>query len=145
VAHGETLAGDVYLAMEWLEGEDLGSTLACTRLSVAESVALARRVADALGAAHARGIVHRDVKPENIFLEHRRIERAEVLDVGLARLAQGGPALTRTGLTVGTPAYMSPEQAVADGHVSARADVFSLGCVLFQCLTGRVPFRGERP
>jgi eukaryotic-like serine/threonine-protein kinase len=144
VAHGETLSGQVYLAMEWLEGEDLASALLYTTLSVPESVTLIRRVAEALGAAHDRGIVHRDIKPENIFLVHRRISRAKILDFGLARLAQGGRQLTRTGLTVGTPAYMSPEQAVADATVDARADVFSLGCVLFQCLTGRVPFRGER-
>lgn len=144
VAHGETASGEVYLAMEWLDGEDLAAHIERSRLTVNETVTLARRVSEAMGAAHSRGIVHRDLKPENIFLQFGRVERAKVLDFGLARLADGFRQLTRTGLTVGTPIYMAPEQALADTNIDARADIFSLGCVLFQCLTGRVPFHGER-
>lgn len=144
IAHGETSAGEVYLAMEWLEGQDLATRLAESQLGISETIELGRRVAEAVGAAHSRGIVHRDLKPENIFLEQNRVERAKVLDFGLARIVESSRQLTRVGIAVGTPAYMAPEQAIACGGIDARADVFSLGCVLYQGLTGRVPFGGER-
>src|SRR5262249_26766865 len=95
----------------------------------------------ALGVAHVRGIVHRDVKPANLFLVEGRIDRLKVLDFGVARLRD--EKLTRTGVMIGTPAYMSPEQARGTREIDPRADVFSLGCVLFECLTSRRVFPGE--
>jgi hypothetical protein len=141
VGHGQTPSGELWLAMEWLEGEDLGQRFARSGLTLAESVTLGARVAGALAAAHAQGIVHRDIKPSNIFLPGGDVARAKVLDFGIARQAQGGStAGTKTGIMVGTPGYMSPEQARGQKGVDHRADVFSLGCVLYQCLSGRPPF-----
>jgi tetratricopeptide (TPR) repeat protein len=142
VAHGTSPAGD-YLATEWLDGEDLSDRLARRGLTVAESVTLARRVARALAGAHARGIIHRDIKPSNLFLPGGDIERVKVLDFGIARFTRATRAVTTTGTLIGTPGYMAPEQAQGARQIDARADVFSLGCVLFECLTGRSPFMGD--
>jgi eukaryotic-like serine/threonine-protein kinase len=142
VAHGETASGELFLAMEWLDGEDLRRRLERGPLAVGEAVTLATRVAEALGAAHARGIVHRDLKPSNLFLPGGRIEQVKVLDFGIAHRA-GGTQLTQDGAMIGTPGYMAPEQARNHGDVDARADVFGLGCVLFHCVTGAPPFDGD--
>jgi tetratricopeptide (TPR) repeat protein len=136
--------------MEWLDGEDLARRLARSRLDVEHSVTLALRAAQGLAAAHARGVVHRDVKPSNLFLVDGEPSRAKVLDFGIARLrgpgfAQTAHSLTRTGALVGTVGYMSPEQATADDKLDARADVFALGCVLYECLTGQPAFAAEHP
>ncbi len=145
VAHGKAKSGELYLVMEWLEGEDLSSRLDRAPLRVDESVALVQRVADALAAAHRRGIVHRDVKPSNLFLVGGDVERVKVLDFGVALLGAHVRRATRTGVTVGTLGYMAPEQARGDRDVDARADVFALGCVLFECLTGQPTFQGAHP
>jgi tetratricopeptide (TPR) repeat protein len=145
VDHGSTATGKRYLAMEWLDGEDLGERLARSGLSIAECVKLARRVADALAFAHARGIIHRDIKPGNLFLPDGDIERVKLLDFGIARMADPDHAVTRTGVRVGTPSYMSPEQARGLSELDARVDVFALGSVLFQCLSGRKPFSADDP
>jgi eukaryotic-like serine/threonine-protein kinase len=142
VAHGELTPGEWFLAMEWLDGEDLERRLAREPLTAGESVQLVTRVAEALGTAHARGIVHRDLKPSNLFLPGGHIEQIKLLDFGIA-LREGGTQLTRTGAMIGTPGYMAPEQANAGSTVDARADVFALGCVLFRCLTGVPPFDGD--
>ncbi|HEX3478226.1 MAG TPA: protein kinase [Kofleriaceae bacterium] len=142
VSHGVAPSGALFLATEWLDGEDLRRRLEREPLSIGESVALAVRVAEALGAAHARGIVHRDLKPSNLFLPDRRIDQVKVLDFGIAHKA-GLPELTLTGTMVGTPGYMAPEQARSHGAVDARTDVFALGCVVFHCLTGTPPFEGD--
>jgi eukaryotic-like serine/threonine-protein kinase len=142
VSHGVTASGELYLVMEWLEGEDLKARLERAPLTASEAVVLAKRVAGALGAAHARGIVHRDLKPSNLFLVGGRVEQAKILDFGIA-LREGQTPLTRTGVTTGTPMYMAPEQARTGGVIDARADVFALGCVLFQCLTGVPPYSGD--
>jgi hypothetical protein len=142
VAHGETPAGQRFLVMEWLEGEDLGHRLERGPLAMGEAVTLATRVAEALGAAHARGIVHRDLKPSNLFLPGGHIDQVKVLDFGIA-YREGRTQLTQTGAMIGTPGYMAPEQARSNGPVDARADVFALGCVLFQCLTGTPAFEGD--
>ena len=143
--HGVSDGGERYLVMEWLDGEDLATRLARAPLSTKESVACAIRVAEALSLAHARGIIHRDIKPNNLFLPDGAIERVKVIDFGIARRGGRGltMALTRTGAIIGTPGYMAPEQARGDPRVDARADVFSLGCVLFECLSGAPPFRGD--
>ncbi|MCK6587599.1 MAG: protein kinase, partial [Polyangiaceae bacterium] len=140
IAHGETGAGEPYLAMEWLEGEDLSERLTREGLTAGESVELIRRAAEALQCAHGAGVVHRDIKPSNLFLCEGRIDRVKLLDFGIARrrLSPAG-ALTRKGVVLGTPGYMSPEQAM-NGDIDARSDIFSLGCVLFECLTGEPPF-----
>ncbi|WP_437940977.1 protein kinase domain-containing protein [Sorangium sp. So ce341] len=143
VAHGQTPDGEPYLAMEWLEGEDLRARLARGMLGVGESVALAARVAAALGTAHARGVVHRDLKPSNLFLPAGDVALVKVLDFGIAHLGDV-TRLTRTGAILGTPGYMAPEQAGGAGALDARADVFALGCVLYECLTGTPAFAGER-
>ncbi len=148
VAHGETAQGQPYLAMEWLEGEDLAQRLAASRLTVGESLDVARRVAEGLAAAHARGLVHRDVKPSNVLLVDGRPARAKLLDFGIVRMELSGFAptarpMTRTGAVLGTVGYMSPEQAIGDKTLDARSDVFALGCVLFECLTGTPAFSGD--
>jgi serine/threonine protein kinase/tetratricopeptide (TPR) repeat protein len=137
--------GQYFLALEWLEGKDLHSFLADGRLGVEDSLRLAERIADALGFAHAQGVVHRDVKPENIFLPGGDATKAKLLDFGIARWADSMEALTRTGARFGTPAYMSPEQVRGDRNLDARADVFSLGCVLFECITGEPAFAAMDP
>jgi eukaryotic-like serine/threonine-protein kinase len=123
VAHGDTPAGERYLVMEWLEGEDLKSRIARAPLTIAESVTLGRRVAGALGAAHPQGVVHRDVKPSNLFLPQGRVELAKVLDFGLAWRADD-THLTHTGQMLGTLGYMAPEQARSSSRLDARTDVF---------------------
>ncbi len=140
VAHGTTRAGQGYLVMEWLEGEDLAARLTRGPLTVREAVLLVRRVADGLAAAHALGVVHRDVKPSNIFLPSRKVEAAKIIDFGIAR---SGARATRTGALLGTPGYMAPEQARGKSLIDARVDVFSLGCVLYECLTGARAFEGN--
>jgi tetratricopeptide (TPR) repeat protein len=141
VAHGVTPRGDMYLAMEWLDGEDLSERLRTAGLSVDETVALGKRVAEALGVAHGRGVVHRDVKPANLFLPGNEVDRVKILDFGIARV--GARTATRTGMTLGTPGYMAPEQARGERDLDARTDVFALGCVLFECLTHRAAFVGD--
>jgi len=140
-ASGET----PFLAMEWLEGEDLAQRLQRGGLGVGETIRMITRVAAALGAAHARGIVHRDIKPSNLFLVGGDVDRVKVLDFGIAHVRDGGLEMTRTGAAIGTPRYMAPEQARGGRNIDARADVFSLGCVLFECLAGHPPFGGDNP
>jgi serine/threonine protein kinase/tetratricopeptide (TPR) repeat protein len=142
VAHGSTRAGQAYLAMEWLDGEDLGSRLAREPLQLVETVRLIRRVLEGLAAAHASGVVHRDVKPGNIFLVHGATHAAKLIDFGVARSDHRGVGATRAGALLGTPGYMAPEQARGGSTLDGRADVFSLGCVLYECLTGTRAFAG---
>ena len=142
LAHGTTSRGEAFLAMEWLEGEDLSQRLARGRLSLDEAVAVAEHVAGALALAHGRGVVHRDVKPSNVFLVGGSPRDARVLDFGIAHVA-GAADMTRTGVVVGTPGYMAPEQARGERGIDARADVFALGCVLYECLTGTPAFYGD--
>ncbi len=142
VDHGTTPRGETYLAMEWLDGEDLRARLVRVGLTVGETVTLGQRLAGALAELHAHGLVHRDIKPGNVFLAGRRVDEAKVIDFGLARRGDASVNVTRTGVIVGTPAYMSPEQARGQRDVDGRADIFSLGCVLYKCLTGRPPFEG---
>jgi tetratricopeptide (TPR) repeat protein len=143
VAHGRTDAGEMFLAMEWLEGEDLQQRLARSGLALDESVALIARVADTLSAAHKRGLVHRDLKPSNLFLPAGDVARAKVLDFGIVRVSNDHDRSTQTGMVLGTIGYMAPEQARGSHDLDARADVFALGCVLFECLTARPAFTGR--
>jgi hypothetical protein len=147
VAFGQLDEGQPYVAMEWLEGEDLAQRQKRAPLGLADCVLVAADVAEALAAAHAAGIVHRDVKPSNVFLVGGGPEssaaaelRVKLVDFGVAAVKDG--RLTRTGAIVGTPAYMAPEQARGDGEVDARADLYALGATLFEMVTGRPPHVG---
>ncbi|XXT23626.1 protein kinase [Sorangium sp. So ce429] len=143
VAHGVSEQGQHYLAMEWLEGEDLAARLARGPLGVDEALALVHRVAEALSLVHARGVVHRDLKPANLFLQGGRLDHVKILDFGIARDAAATGGLTEPGVAIGTPAYMAPEQVRGELDIDARADVYALGCLLFECLTGKAPFWAE--
>ena len=143
VHHGTGPGGEPYLAMEWLDGHSLEEQLTGGALSVVETAALAARLLDALAVAHRHGVVHRDLKPENLFLPNGHLAQAKILDFGIARRIRDQRRITRAGATLGTPMYMSPEQARGQGDIDHRADIFSLGCVLYECLTGRPPFVGD--
>ena len=135
--------GFLYYVMPYIEGESLRQRLERERqLPIADALRITREVADALGYAHSLGFVHRDIKPENILLSG---EHAVVTDFGIARAisAAGGDKLTETGLTLGTPSYMSPEQAAGDTELDGRSDLYSLGCVLYEMLVGDPPFLGR--
>ncbi len=145
VDHGHTEEGLAYLVMEWLEGEDLKSRLARGPLEIHEAIVLGRNMASALSVLHGHKLVHRDVKPGNIFLPGGSIAEAKLVDFGLVRadaLSQES-MITAMGAVLGTPHYMSPEQARGQVGLDARADLFSLGCVLYQCISGRAPFEGN--
>ncbi|WP_437320262.1 protein kinase domain-containing protein [Sorangium sp. So ce385] len=143
VAHGVGPSGEPYLAMEWLDGETLADRLDGAGLTLEESLSLAHHVASALAEAHVRGIVHRDIKPNNLLLVGGEIDRVKVLDFGIAWQSGATRRLTQTGSILGTPGYMAPEQARAEREVGPPVDVFALGCVLFECLTGKPAFQGE--
>lgn len=152
IAHGIAEDGTLgtrshrpYLVMEWLTGEDLSRRLRSGPLSIAESLCLMRAAAAAIGSVHRAGIIHRDLKPSNLFLRGGRVDQVVVLDFGVARAASIGSPLTATNAFLGTPDYMAPEQARYLADLSPAADVFSLGCVLFECLIGRPPFRADHP
>jgi len=151
---GETVDGRTYVVMEFLEGESLAQLLAREGpLPPARAVTIARQVSSALGAAHGKGIVHRDVKPENVFI-CRRNERdfVKVVDFGISKAIRpsegedghgsSSPRLTHTGMVLGTPLYMSPEQARGEDDLDHRIDVYAVGVILYELLTGEVPFRG---
>ena len=132
--------GVLFYVMPYVEGESLhGRIQRETQLPVDEALRLAREVSEALAYAHGRKIVHRDIKPANIMLS---AGHALVADFGIARALGGGAAITQTGFAVGTPQYMSPEQASGAASVDGRSDVFALGCVLYEMLAGEPPFTG---
>ncbi|HSD33729.1 MAG TPA: protein kinase [Gemmatimonadales bacterium] len=138
-------SGRLFYVMPYVAGESLRERLRREKqLPLAEALQLTREVADALDYAHAHGVVHRDIKPENILLESGH---AVVADFGIAKAltAAGGDELTATGIAVGTPAYMSPEQGVGSGEVDGRSDLYSLGCVLYEMLSGETPYLGSTP
>jgi tetratricopeptide (TPR) repeat protein len=137
--HGAHAADTVFLAMELLRGRTLAQRLEGGALVIHDALAVTAQVLDALGAAHARGLIHRDVKPANIFLVDDDVARVKVLDFGLAR-AISASRVTTPGRILGTPAYMSPEQVRGDARLDARADLWSVGAVLFEMLSGSAPF-----
>jgi eukaryotic-like serine/threonine-protein kinase len=140
VAHGVTPLGEPYLAMDWLEGEALSVRLRRGRLPIFDACDLGIRIADALAAAHVAGVIHRDLKPGNVFLIDGDARRATLLDFGVARMQSIYSDTTRTGDRVGTPRYMAPEQVRAARTVDWRCDLWSLGCLLYAAMAGRPPF-----
>src|SRR5213075_569166 len=134
--------GFLYYVMPYIEGETIREKLNReTQFGVDEAVRIAREVADALDYAHRHGVIHRDIKPENILLHDGR---AMVMDFGIALAvsAAAGGRMTETGLSLGTPHYMSPEQATAEKEITARSDQYSLATVLYEMLAGSPPFTG---
>jgi len=147
---GRTPDGRAYFVMELLEGETLTARLKQRQLDAVECCRIGRQIANVLAAAHAAGITHRDLKPDNLFLipdtEALGGERVKVLDFGIAKLAgeiRPSRAQTRADLVMGTPTYMSPEQCRGAGEVDNRSDIYSLGCILFRMACGRPPFMGQ--
>lgn len=140
--------GTIYLVMEYLEGEDLhGRIKRRGRLPLAEVMPLSRQLGSALTAAHRQGVVHRDLKPQNVFLslqDHgdREVEVLKVLDFGISKIRGGSGDLTQIGRILGTPQFMAPEQALGHNHlIDARTDQFALGAILYYALSGQLPFR----
>ena len=134
--------GFLYYVMPYVDGESLRAYLDTDlQLDVDEALRIAKAVASALGYAHEHGVIHRDIKPENILLHAGQPVVAD-FGIALAISAAGGGRLTETGLSLGTPHYMSPEQASADRDLSARSDVYSVGCVLYEMLAGQPPHTG---
>src|SRR5436190_1551288 len=125
---GITAEGEPYLVMEWLSGDTLAAHLQQLPLTLAETCALGRRVASALSAVHRRGVVHRDIKPSNLFLRGGAVDKAVLIDFGMARRPLADPKLTVTGTMLGTPGYISPEQVYNVPNLDGRSDLFSLGC-----------------
>jgi len=149
---GTTRDGRAFVVMEFLEGESLAQLI--TRdapLSVERSLGIVKQAASALGAAHAKGIVHRDVKPENVYLVRRGDQDfVKVVDFGVSKAVRSHEdtdgewqRLTRTGAVLGTPLFMSPEQAAGREDIDERADIWAAALILYECLTGELPFRGN--
>jgi hypothetical protein len=149
--------GSGYLVMDFLEGQSLAARLSSVkRVSPAAAAEIGRQIAAGVSAAHGQGIVHRDLKPDNIFLvpdpENPGRERVKILDFGIAKLLLPGPGnsqggrqdlRTSTGMLLGTPLFMAPEQCRGSGQIDHRADIYSVGCILYMMLTGRPPFNHE--
>jgi eukaryotic-like serine/threonine-protein kinase len=149
---GTTRDGRAFVVMEFLEGEPLSELIMRDApLPVERSLAIVKQIASALGAAHAKGIVHRDVKPENVYLVRRGdADFVKVVDFGVSKAVhtrdENGAEwqrLTRTGAVLGTPLFMSPEQAGGNEDIDQRADIWAVALILYECLTGELPFRGN--
>jgi serine/threonine-protein kinase len=145
---GEAESGDPFIVMELLQGESLGAMLQRGPLSALNTLQLMLPIAEALSLAHSRGVVHRDLKPDNIFITRDgSAVQPKLLDFGIAKvtsaIAAGGPTLTQTGTLLGSPEYMSPEQAYGRGDIDERSDVWAFCVVLYELLAGQPPFRGS--
>ncbi len=138
------LSGVYYLTMEYVEGMTVRQLIDSRgRLGVSATLAIASQLAQALAVAHGEGVIHRDIKPQNLLLDGEGV--LKVMDFGIARLSEATMGLTETGLSVGTPAYMSPEQLLAESTVDERSDLYAAGVVLYECLTGGLPFAAKSP
>ena len=138
--------GDLFLVMEFLDGEPLSSRVSSRgRLSPQEVAPLIRQALVGLGAAHQAGIIHRDLKPDNLFILHEKAGQKDfvkIIDFGISKFQPmgGEMSMTRTGAMMGTPYYMSPEQATGSRDIDARSDIYAMGVIMYECLTGAVPF-----
>lgn len=139
-----------YIIMEFLDGESLSSRIRREGVTIRDTIQIIAQTASALAASHSKGVIHRDLKPENVYLCNRPGDRnyVKLLDFGIAKLTSenGAAALsqkTRTGMVIGTPTYMAPEQCDGKGNIDARADIYAIGVMMYELLTGRVPFPGE--
>src|SRR6185312_2687984 len=142
--------GTRYMVMEYLDGETLsGRIKRHGRLLPHQTIPLLLQILEALGAAHAAGIIHRDLKPDNVYILPQRSGQKDfikILDFGVSKFAQTGGEemnVTRAGAVVGTPYYMSPEQAKGSSAIDARTDVYAIGVLLYQAATGQVPYQAE--
>jgi serine/threonine-protein kinase len=148
---GYHVDGTAYIVMELLEGESLSARIErLGKLSLVDALRIGRQIAGSLGVAHAHAIIHRDLKPENIFLvpdaEAQGGERTKILDFGICKMGDAtDAALTQSGVMIGTPVYMSPEQCRGAGGIDQRSDIYAFGCLVFHMLTGRPPFVREAP
>ncbi len=142
VDHGTSPEHGPFLVMAWVVGETLDERLRAGGVTPVDALAIVRRLASGLSAVHARGVVHRDLKPGNVMLPGGDVTQAVLVDFGVARVGSG---VTGTGDHVGTPRYMAPEQIRSARSVDDRTDVFALGCILFECLTGALAFEGADP
>ncbi|MBX3156378.1 MAG: serine/threonine protein kinase [Deltaproteobacteria bacterium] len=140
IAHGANADGSRYLVEEWVEGASLSAYLAHTGATASEAVRIAIGVGDALGAVHRLGVLHRDVKPGNVILTGTTVK---LVDFGIARSVVDAGQLTGTGVLIGTPSYMSPEQSRGTTMIEPACDVWALGCVLYEALSGRKAFHGR--
>lgn len=135
--------GRAYVTMEYVEGITVRDLIDARRtLSPSSALGLARQLAEALAVAHEQGVIHRDIKPQNLLLDAAGV--LKIMDFGIARMAEGVSSITQTGMVVGTPAYMAPEQLL-DEAVDARGDLYATGVVLYECLTGRLPYTATSP
>jgi serine/threonine protein kinase len=147
-AFGTLPDGRSYFVMEWLQGQSLAERVAKGGMTLPEAVEIMEQASDALEAAHEKGIVHRDLKPDNVYLVNVRGNRqlVKLLDFGIAKLASGGDVRvqkTATGMMMGTPGYISPEQARGKSDVDHRTDVYAFGCMAYEMILGRLPFVAE--
>jgi serine/threonine-protein kinase len=146
---GALPSGERYMVMEYLDGETLTQRIKLRgRLNPKEAVSLIRQVLKGLSAAHAAGIVHRDLKPDNIFILKEKAGHRDfikIIDFGISKFSEQGAAskMTRTGALMGTPHYMAPEQATGSAEVDRRTDIYALGIILYEAVTGRLPFQAE--
>jgi serine/threonine-protein kinase len=142
---GHLADGSLYIAMEYVRGRGLGSVLEPGRpMDPERALPLMVQMADALAYAHEQKVIHRDIKPENMILARAgRSEAVKILDFGIAKIMDGNVTLTKTGMLFGSPPYMAPEQWRQEHDIDGRADVYALGCVFYEILTGRQPFRAD--
>ena len=146
---GALPGGEHYMVMEYLEGETFTHRIkARGRLRPPEAVAVVRQVLQGLAAAHSAGIVHRDLKPDNIFILTQKAgqrDYVKIIDFGISKFSEQGAAsrMTRTGALMGTPHYMAPEQATGSADVDRRTDIYAIGIILYEAVTGRLPFKAE--
>jgi eukaryotic-like serine/threonine-protein kinase len=144
LAHGCDTFEDAHIVMEWLEGETLSARLDSGPLSMLDAVTVARRAAEALSAVHRAKITHRDLKPANLILSQSSPAQAKLIDFGIARRESARGLNVHASFSGGTWAYMSPEQAMGSAELGARADIYALGCVLFEAISGEPAFPSDR-
>ncbi|MBM4363955.1 MAG: serine/threonine protein kinase, partial [Deltaproteobacteria bacterium] len=146
---GSLPSGERYMVMEFLDGETLTDRIqSLGKLLPGQAVPLLRQVLRGLAAAHAAGIVHRDLKPDNVFILREKAGQRDfvkLIDFGISKFSEQGASarMTRTGTLMGTPHYMAPEQATGSSEIDRRTDIYAVGIILYECVTGRVPFQAE--